>query len=138
MRKVAAYVLSFLLVSAITMVKYYVPALSIHTPLLLYYLAIILSAAFLGTGPAILSLVLSAGLIDYIFIHPEYYPDVHWAGILQILIYLIDGLVMTWVIHRLRQAERKLLAKNRSLQDSNDRVAKMLARILDEPLGEEH
>lgn len=132
MKKAISYIASLGLIGIVTVIKFGVPGLGADTPTLLYDLSIILIAVYFGTGPAMAALVVSAGLINYVFLKHAFYLNIDSESVLQTAIFIIDGAVMIWLIARLRASERRLAARGEHLKGANARLTTILDRALDD------
>ncbi len=121
------------IIGVVTLVKSHTPGLGESTPTLLYSLALMIIAIFLGTRPALLALAVSTVLIPFLFLSRTDALSLGIKDLVQIIIYLIDGILVIFIISRLRNSERQLRDKNIQLQDSNNRMISLMSKALDAP-----
>jgi signal transduction histidine kinase len=94
------------------------------TPSPLFAVAVVLSAWFGGRGPGIYSALLSAVTWQAIFVSEA--GPVDWEDLLQIVTFLIAGVVVGTLVARLRR-QRELLAESNELLEQ--RVAERTAEL---------
>jgi PAS domain S-box-containing protein len=92
-----------------------VPALG-QTPFVLFFLAVIVSAAYGGQGPSLLATVVSAAAVDYFFLSPHHSLVMGEDEIVRVGLFAIVGLVTGSLTAGRRRVERERAGTERSLQ----------------------
>lgn len=120
-------------------------------PFFLFVLAVVFSAVFGGRGPGLAATALSAAIVDFIFIEPEFsFIPAHSADTTRIILFVALGVVITLVVDRLRLAneglrrfaqasgqanlrlqssEHESVQANEQLQRSQDQMTQAIARL---------
>lgn len=98
------YILSLLVIAAITLIGLAVRSLLAPTNIALFYLlAVVLSAAAWGIGPAIISSIVAVLVFDVLFVPPYATLAVHDPQyILTFIIFLLVGILISELVARLR------------------------------------
>jgi signal transduction histidine kinase len=92
----------------------------VEFPLFLFVFAIAVSAWYAGTGPAILTLVLSSMAFNYFYTEPLYSFYVARADIPQLVVFILFASLLVWFSNVRRRIEQQLL-------QSNDQLGKEVA-----------
>ena len=103
--RVRAYVLGAALVAAATAIGLAVyPTLSTTSLVMLYLMAVVAAAVYLGHGPALTVAVAGVGALDYLFVQPRFTFVVGMAEDLSALAgLLVVGMVISTLTNRLRR-----------------------------------
>jgi len=114
----ARYVLAAALVGAALAARLAMIPFDGGFPFVTFYPAVIVSALLFGTGPAVLAVVLSALLADYILIPVYWSFALDRAAIVPFTTYLLSGGLICLITHQLQLAKRALRARNDSLRSN--------------------
>src|ERR1051326_8564136 len=89
----------------------------------LFLVAIIITAWFVGRGPAVLATLLSALAIDYFFITPQYQLSGSLDDLGRVFVFSIEGITLSLLIvsrrrtsDQVRESREELRALSRPLQ----------------------
>ena len=107
-RSVKAYSLSILFVAIAFFLNRTLHSITVAPPFATFLWAVILSAWFAGTGPAILAMLVSTILVDYYLLHPVYQLSVGPSDLLRIALFLATSSIITLLASRERRQSRKL------------------------------
>ncbi len=132
MRVLRSYLLSAVCVTLALLLTLHIPFLQEHFRYLLFLCAVLASAPQ-GAGPGVFATFLGVVVADYFLVRPP-----HWVVIsdpeelVRALLFCGVGLVTTWVIQRVKQAEDSLRAAAAVIEDSADSIVRqdMTGRIL--------
>jgi signal transduction histidine kinase len=110
----------------------------------LFLVAIIITAWFVGRGPAVLATLLSALTIDYVFITPQYQLSGSLDDIGRIFVFSIEGITLSLLIvsrrrtsDQVRESREELRALSTHLQTIIERERTRIAREIHDELGQE-
>ena len=110
----------------------------------LFLVAIIITAWFVGRGPAVLATLLSALTIDYFFITPQYQLGGSWDDLGRIFVFSIEGITLALLIvsrrrtsDQVRESREELRALSTHLQTIIERERTRIAREIHDELGQE-
>jgi signal transduction histidine kinase len=111
-------------------------------PTPLFLVAIILTAWFVGRGPAILATILSGLTVDYFFITPQYQLGGNWDDLARVLVFSIEGIMLSLLIasrrrtsDEIRESREELRALSTHLQTITERERRRIAREIHDELG---
>ena len=107
-RSLKAYSLSIVFVAIAFFLNRTLHSLSVAPPFATFLWAVILSAWFAGTGPAILAMLASTILVDYFLFPPLHQLAVSPADLLRIVLFLATSSIITMLASRERRQSRKL------------------------------
>ena len=145
--RVSAYLLALLGVVLATAIRFEMGAVLGGTiPVVMYTVPVAVAALYGGFGPGLFATLTGALVSDFLFIEPVYRFGLETkASVVVILTFLITGLTISYVGHRMkalqgRLAEQanKLAAANRELEQGDrrkDEFLAMLAHELRNPLA---
>ena len=138
------YAVAILLVAISLVVTLLMWRLVQAPPTPLFLVAIIITAWFVGRGPAILSTLLSALTIDYFFILPQYQLSGSRDDLGRILVFSIEGVMLSLLIvsrrrtsDQIRESREELRALSTHLQTIIERERTRIAREIHDELGQE-
>src|SRR5437868_5745201 len=110
----------------------------------LFLVAIIITAWFVGRGPAVLATLLSALTIDYVFITPQYQLSGSLDDLGRIFVFSIEGITLSLLIvsrrrtsDQVRESREELRALSTHLQTIIERERTRIAREIHDELGQE-
>jgi two-component system, OmpR family, sensor histidine kinase KdpD len=111
--RVSAYLGSALLIGVTTAVALGLQTLlRLPDPEMLYLLAIMAAAVWLGRGPSVLAAALSVGAYDFFFVEPLHtFTVAEWRYLLTFLMMFIVGLLISTLTIRLRQRGQEASAR---------------------------
>jgi signal transduction histidine kinase len=108
----------------------------------LFLVAIIITAWFVGRGPAILATILSGLIIDYFFITPLYQLGGNSDDLGRIFVFSIEGITLSLLIvsrrrssDQIRESREELRALSTHLQTVTERERTRIAREIHDELG---
>jgi PAS domain S-box-containing protein len=107
-RSIKAYSLSLILVATAFVLNSTLHALAGAPPFATFVWAVILSAWFFGTGPAILSMALSAILTNYYFFPPYHQLSYAPSDLIRLVLFLGTCSIIVFLTSRERRQSRKL------------------------------
>ncbi len=107
-RSVKAYSLSILFVAIAFFLNRTLHAITLAPPFATFLWAVILSAWFAGTGPAIFSMLVSTVLVDYYIFPPLHQLAVAPSDLLRMVLFLATSSIITLLASRERRQSRKL------------------------------
>lgn len=88
------------------------------------YISVLLVALFWGVGPALFSIILSAVGLDYFYIPPSKpTPSFSWDGILDLLPFIIGGIVIAIITAQRESARYRALYAEQLAQEHADELA---------------
>jgi K+-sensing histidine kinase KdpD len=102
--------------------------LNAEFPTPLFFLAVLLSAWFGGTGPGLLAVVLSTLALDYAFLEPRFSLSVSPEEIPHLLVFLVVALLVSWWSTARRKAENDLRQARNELEAKVDERTAELSR----------
>jgi PAS domain S-box-containing protein len=142
-RSVKAYSLSILFVAIAFFLNRTLHAITLAPPFATFLWAVILSAWFAGTGPAILAMIASTILVDYFLFPPIHQLAVSPADLLRMALFLATSSIITLLASRERRQSRKLTSildgmsdaflsvdRDWNLTRANHRATELLGREL--------
>src|ERR1043165_4933411 len=107
-----------------------------------FLVAIIITAWFVGRGPAILATILSGLIIDYFFITPLYQLGGNSDDLGRIFVFSIEGITLSLLIvsrrrssDQIRESREELRALSTHLQTVTERERTRIAREIHDELG---
>jgi signal transduction histidine kinase len=110
----------------------------------LFLVAIIITAWFVGRGPAVLATLLSALAIDYFFITPQYQLSGSVDDLGRVFVFSIEGITLSLLIvsrrrtsDQVRESREELRALSTHLQTIIERERTRIAREIHDELGQE-
>jgi len=140
------------------LVRYGTPVLSVTVALLvtlllwplikpqaspLFLAAIIVSAWRGGKGPGLLATIFSGLIVDYFFISPQYRLGGGWDDISRLIVFAIEGFVLSWLIDsrkgiedQVRESREELRALSTHLQSVIEKERARIAREIHDELGQ--
>jgi signal transduction histidine kinase/CheY-like chemotaxis protein len=99
------------------------PATPEQSPFLLFFAAVTFSAWYGGPQPGVLATFLAALSVDYFFMLPPQVVLRHNLGQnVQIFVFVLEGLLVTWLCTQLRGARQRAEASARENRDYRDRL----------------
>jgi len=107
-RVLKTYSLSLVFVATAFVLNRTLHSLTVAPPFATFLWAVILSAWFGGTGPAILAMVVSAFLADYYFFPPLNHASLSPSELLRVVLFLGTSSIITLLASRERRQSRKL------------------------------
>lgn len=107
-RSIKAYSLSLILVAIAFLLNRTVSSVTVAPPFATFLWAVILSAWFAGTRPAILTMILSTALVDYYFLPPSHHFSFSPSDVIRMSLFLATSLIITLFASRERRQSRKL------------------------------
>ena len=107
-RSVKAYSLSIAFVAIAFFLNRTLHAITLAPPFATFLWAVILSAWFAGTGPAILAMLASTILVDYFLFPPLHQLAVAPSDLLRMALFLATSSIITLLASRERRQSRKL------------------------------
>lgn len=109
----------------------------------LFLTAIIISAWRGGKGPGSLATILSGLTLDYFFIAPQYRLGGGWDDISRLVVFGIEGFILSWLIDsrkriedQVRQSREELRALSTHLQSVTEKERARIAREIHDELGQ--
>lgn len=108
------------------------PWITLETPFLTYFLAVLLAAWLGGLGPGLFSALLSTVTASYFFIPPYYTWTFTYGEIIPLIIFCLEAAACSVVSERWKHALRALRTSQQELHDSEALLQKVL-KIL--PVG---
>ena len=106
------FALLFLSIATILKVMFFT-YITQNTPFLLYFGVVILSARFAGVGPAIFSAIVSAIISLYYFLPPFESWQLHPVNIIQLSVYLLEGVLIAGFSGALSRADLRVRVSER-------------------------
>jgi len=144
-RSAKAYLLSLAFVAIAFTVNGTLHALAVAPPFATFFWAVILSAWFCGTGPAVLAIVVSSFLANYYFFSPYHQLSYSSSDLVHVVLFVATCSIITLLISRERRQSRKLNSILEGMSDAflvydrhwvcvraNGRARELLGR---DPLG---
>jgi PAS domain S-box-containing protein len=108
------------------------PILKENAPLLVFIMPVMLSAWYGGLKPGLLATALSALIGCYFFVQPLFSLDIHGvANGVRIGIFLLEGLLISWLSETRRGAMQRSEAIASSLRESEERYRLLVEGIKD-------
>src|SRR3990172_2326407 len=83
----------------------------------LYFLAVIISAWYGGFGAGLISTILSAFALDYLFISPLHSIELDWHAFVRLAVFLVVAMITSVLTNARRRAEAALLQAHAELED---------------------
>lgn len=129
--RIVGYFIALVVVALVTFLKFMIPGIGAGTPTLLYLSAVTFLAYTSGTGPAVFALGLSAIIFQTIFRHPIASLVINTSSIIQVGVFLLNGLVVIGLVSRLRKTDAQLRRRNKDLLETNNQVTSLMSKALD-------
>lgn len=106
------------------------PVLHDSAPLLIFVLAVFVSAARGGMKVGLYATVLSAAVAFFFFFSPRnrWVPS-SAADIVHIVLFGAAGFLISWLLERLRTTERRALASEQAANAANERQGQFVAQV---------
>ena len=114
------YLLAGLTVAAVAFINYFLnPLVGVHATALIFLVAVVVLALFVGRGPTLFAATLSAIIWDYFFLPPIFaFQVTHPEDIILLATFFIVALVLRQLANRTRaqeNARRQIEARTRAL-----------------------
>lgn len=97
-----------------------------NTPFLMFFGAVMVSAWYGGMKPGLLATFLSAMIATYFFINPKYSLALDLFNNVRLLLFLLQGILISTLCGALRTANRRLEVSLRKLQTSEKRYRRLI------------
>jgi PAS domain S-box-containing protein len=108
------------------------PILRGEAPLLVFVMAVVLSAWYGGLGPSLLATALSAVLGTYFFLPPVFSLSItKVADGIHLSLFLVEGILIGWLSERLRKAMQRTEAIALSLRESQENYRLLVEGVED-------
>ena len=108
------------------------PILGENAPLLVFIMPVMVSAWYGGLGPGLFATALSALLGSYFFIQPFFNPDIMGLSEgVRICIFLVEGVLISWLCERLKKAKQRKEAIASSLKESEEQYRLLVEGVED-------
>lgn len=127
---IASVVVALLLMLALDQVLHLVKA-----SFLLFFGAVTISALYGGRGPGIVATLLSALWANFYFIEPQYIFGLSLSGGLRLVVFILEGITISWLIGSLRVAQAQIRRSFNQLKASEAEIKNLnqaLQRRVDE------
>ena len=108
------------------------PILRGEAPLLVFIIPVMFSAWYGGLKPGLLATALSAGAGIYFFLRPLFLLNVaDVPDIIRLCIFLVEGVLISWLSEELRNAKQRTEAIASSLKDSEEQYRLLVDGVKD-------
>ncbi|MBD3883674.1 PAS domain S-box protein [Phormidium tenue FACHB-886] len=109
-----------------------VPVLGDEAPLLVFIMPVMFSAWYGGLGPGLLAMGLSVLVGTYFFVLPNFSLSVlEWANSVRILIFIIEGILISWLNEALIKSRQRAEKTTLALQESEEQYRLLVEGIKD-------
>src|SRR5215467_3432704 len=125
--RIARYVLAMAMVAGAFAARLgFIPLSGTDTPFVFFFAAIMVTTLLAGVGPGIFALLLSLPLGAHWFMIRAGYPVSH--AVSQSLLFVVEGLVVVYVMFLMRRDREAAQAANRQLSRANEEMSRAEAR----------
>src|SRR5262249_10740738 len=99
-----------------------IPLTGTGAPFVLFFAAVMATSLLAGVGPGVCALLLRLPLGPYMFVICAGYPLLH--AVFQSVLFAVDGLVVVYLTHLMRQGREATQSANRQLRSANEEVTR--------------
>jgi len=114
---VVRYTIPFIAVTAASFLASLLPGRLDPSHFTLYFLAVMLSAWYGGFAAGLISTILSALALDYLFISPIYSLELDWHALVRTGVFLVVAMITNVLTNARRRAEAALRQAQAQLED---------------------